>query len=224
MHRSLLVKRHYISCLTTVALAGLALAISACGGAAEDNPATPSGGGGGGAIAGGGTSANPSAYTGGRTTTLTGTLAPSGGTTSACAALNQPSCISSCEEQSPTWSEAICASGHWQCPAGTVDLAGCASSSCAASHVLCCNVTSGTFAIAPCGADGLIENCPKGTRVMTNDCVPDDVGATDCMQLDGQACSARGTECHMGNVFCTCGGDFAASSSTPKWFCVVYLY
>jgi hypothetical protein len=113
------------------------------------------------------------------------------------------------------------AAGAFQCPTGSQRLSTCAPGSCARfDNPLCCSLTTGTVAPAPCNAAGLRDACPAGTSPGADPCIPTGLGVSSCAQLDRTSCTSVDLKCREGALTCDCeeqtGGGLV-------WWCGVHI-
>ncbi len=159
----------------------------------------PGGGGGGDGVGGGGGSAGPGA----------GGDATGGAPDTSCLDADSfMGCINTCGQTDNTiYPQGYCdAQGQPQCPSGFVFVSECSPQSCARLYNPCCDPVTGALGNAPCGADGLREACLANANPAPDFlCIPDNLGVTNCLDLQGTACTMEGRRCRGGRGECWCG-------------------
>jgi hypothetical protein len=119
-------------------------------------------------------------------------------------------CIDSCLVSSPLAVSAVCETGEWHCPEGSLSLLECPAESCYGRLDTCCSPETGAELRRACGDDGMLAPCPPGHDTLERGslCAPASVDVESCDMLNGQPCDSEEYQCTQGGgcgrISCGC--------------------
>jgi hypothetical protein len=127
-------------------------------------------------------------------------------------------CLSTCFGEEGSIFDRICVNCAWTCPEGATFSEDCPPENCAGTLTHCCDAM-GRSSLRECGADGLRQSCPSGSRPIAfgGVCAPPGVLVESCLELDDAPCDVVGSTCNQGGTACEC----PEIPSTPRlWECL----
>ena len=112
-------------------------------------------------------------------------------------------CVAACSVVLAARAANTCVENVPTCPAGYTLQSDCAEDACV-QYRLCCDETTGSIDTPPaCGDDGLFS-CPAGNHLADDDCIPTNLGVTDCETLRAQPCDQPNQQCISHGLYCSC--------------------